>query len=59
MTRVEEDPVLAVLDAHIRTQLAKAVEVYASHVDLDARLQVILEAGTGIDQADDTDVGQV
>jgi hypothetical protein len=33
-----------VLDAYVRSQLAKAAETYASHVDLDARLMAVLQA---------------
>ncbi len=57
MTGCEDDPGFAALDARIRTQLAKAAETYASHVDLDARLKAILEAGLSNDQ-DDTVNGQ-
>ena len=39
-----EDPRFAALDAYIRTQLAKAAETYASHIDIDARLKAALEA---------------
>jgi hypothetical protein len=57
MTGCEDDPGSAALDAHICSMLAKAAESYGSHVDLDARLRLILEAGTATDQ-DDTAVGQ-
>jgi hypothetical protein len=50
MTGCEDDPGFAALDAHIRTQLAGAAETYASHVDLDARLQSILKAETDTEQ---------
>jgi hypothetical protein len=39
-----EDPALAALDAHIRAQLARAAQEYASHTDLQARLTATLEA---------------
>jgi hypothetical protein len=52
MTNCDDDPGFAALDAHIRTQLAKAAEAYASQVDLEARLKAILEAGTDNDQSD-------
>jgi hypothetical protein len=32
------------LDAYIRSQLARAAETYASHVNIDARLKAVLEA---------------
>jgi hypothetical protein len=50
----DEDTEFAGLDAHIRTQLAAAAETCALHVDLDARLTAIFEAGThnGKDDAD-------
>lgn len=35
---------LAVLDAYVRSQLAKAAETYASRVDLHARLAAVLQA---------------
>jgi hypothetical protein len=40
-----EDPEFVDLDTYIRAQLVGAAEVYASHVDVDARLATILEAG--------------
>jgi len=52
MTGCEDDPGFAALDAHIRAQLTRAAETYASHLDLDARLGEILEAGTANDQDD-------
>lgn len=39
-----EDRDLAALDAYVRSQLAKAAETYASHVNLDARLAAVLQA---------------
>ena len=47
-----EDPQFAQLDAYIRTQLARAAESYASEIDLDARLNAALEAGTSEDNDD-------
>ena len=40
-----EDSQFAALDAYIRGQLAGAAETYASHLDIDARLKAVLEAG--------------
>lgn len=40
-----EEPNFTVLDAYIRSQLAKAAETYASSTDIDARLLVILASG--------------
>jgi hypothetical protein len=57
MTDCEDDPGFAALDAHVCAQLAKAAESCGSHVDLDARLRAILEAGTANDE-DDTAAGQ-
>lgn len=57
MTGCEDDPGFAALDAHVCAQLAKAAESYESHVDLDARLRAILEAGTANDEGD-TAAGQ-
>ena len=57
MTGCEDDLGSTALDAHIRTQLAKAAETCASHANLDARLKTILEAGTDSDQ-DVTAAGQ-
>jgi hypothetical protein len=48
-----EDPEFAQLDAYIRAQLARAAELYASSVDLDAMLEAVLGAGTH-DTDDDT-----
>lgn len=39
-----EDPPFATLDAYIRTQLAKAAETHASHIDIGAWLEAALEA---------------
>jgi hypothetical protein len=39
-----EDPEFSSLDAYIRSQLARAAETYASHVNIDARLKAVLEA---------------
>jgi hypothetical protein len=50
-----EDLDNAAFDASIRSQLAKAADTYASHVDLGARLKAIREAGRS-DQDDDTAV---
>ena len=51
-----EDAAFAALDAHIRTELARAIATYASCVDLRTRLAAILEAGTRDD--DDTAAAQ-
>lgn len=40
------------LDTYIRRQLAGAAETYASHLDVDARLAAIQEAGTKNDHDD-------
>jgi hypothetical protein len=40
-----EDPEFEDLDTYIRAQLAGAARAYAPHVDIDARLQSVLEAG--------------
>jgi hypothetical protein len=45
-----EDTDFTALDAHIRTQLARAVESYAAHTDMDARLRTVLEAGAENDR---------
>jgi hypothetical protein len=42
-----KDLAFARLDARIRLELAKAAEAYASHVDIDARLQAIQAAEKG------------
>jgi hypothetical protein len=47
-----EDPAFAALDAHIRTELARAAATYASCVDLRARLAAILAAGARDDDDD-------
>jgi len=49
----EEDLGNAAFDAAVRSQLAKAADTYASHVDLGARLKAIREAGRS-DQNDGT-----
>jgi hypothetical protein len=43
------DPGLADPDAYIRTQLARAAETHASHIDISARLKAALEAGRNDD----------
>jgi hypothetical protein len=48
-----DDPDVAALDAHMRTQFAKAAETYASQIDLDARLTAILAVAKQI-EADGT-----
>jgi hypothetical protein len=48
-----DDPEFAQLDAYIRAQLARAAESYGSSVDVDARLEAVLAAGTH-DSDDDT-----
>ena len=42
---ISEEAGLAVFDAYIRTQLARAAETYASRSDVDARLRAILAGG--------------
>ncbi len=44
-----DDPVYAALDAYIRSQLARAAEVHASHTDLEVRLAAVLAAGRNDD----------
>jgi hypothetical protein len=41
-----KDPEFAVLDAYIPSQRAGTAEIYASHVDIDARLKAALEVVT-------------
>ena len=47
-----EEPDFSAIDDYIRIQLAKAAEAYASGVDIDARLRVILASGKDTDHDD-------
>jgi hypothetical protein len=40
-----QDPDFAVLDDYIRAQLIGASETYAEGIDIEARLQLVLEDG--------------
>jgi hypothetical protein len=46
-----EDRGSTALDIYIRAQFAGAAETYASHINMEARLRAVLEAG----RADDHD----
>lgn len=54
-----EDLEFAELDTHIRVQFAQAAEYHASAVDLDARLNAALKAGTSKGAGWDSSSGEM